>query len=158
MARPAIPAEARLRALSGEQVIEQMFQFTGAKQIAVVSTYSEPEMKQLGGMERCYVLVRYFQKQNADPRRALAPNARVLGRTLKDMSSSDIERVLKEGGAGRWRVACERTCTARSARTAFDRADRGRADESTQPPGGTRAEIRRRLTRKGSLTWRRIHQ
>ena len=70
---------------------------TASKWMLVVSTFSEPEVKQLGGMDRSYFVVKYFRSQDTDPRRALAPNARVLGRALKDLSVRDIKRATQEG-------------------------------------------------------------
>ena len=70
---------------------------TAYKLIEVVSTFSQPEVKQLGGVARTYALVRFVKRQNenADPRKLLAPNARVLGRALADVKTSEIEKAMR---------------------------------------------------------------
>ena len=74
---------------------------TAHKLITVVSTFSEREVRQLGTVEKCFEIVRFFKKQdpNADPRKALAPNARVLGRAVADVSAADLNRALREDAA-----------------------------------------------------------
>jgi hypothetical protein len=73
---------------------------TAFKLITVVSTFSEQEVKQLGGTEKCYALVRYVrQRPNGDPRRFLAPNARVLGRAVSAVSARELNRELRGGGS-----------------------------------------------------------
>ncbi len=54
--------------------------------------YSEREVKALGGTEKSYALVRFAKREgpNSDPRRFLAPNARLAGRMVNVLSASDI--------------------------------------------------------------------
>jgi hypothetical protein len=72
---------------------------TAFKLITVVSTFSEPEVKQLGGTEKSYALIRYAkqEKPNGDPRRLLAPSARVLGRVVGSVSARELNRELIGG-------------------------------------------------------------
>jgi hypothetical protein len=73
---------------------------TAFKLITVVSTFSEPEVKQLGGTEKSYALIRYAkqEKPNGDPRRLLASSARVLGRVVGAVSARELNRELMGGG------------------------------------------------------------
>lgn len=67
---------------------------TAFKLMTVVSVFSEAEVGQLGGTEKSYALIRFARAQNprADPRRVLAPNARVLGRAVGELSAREINR------------------------------------------------------------------
>jgi hypothetical protein len=69
---------------------------TAFKLITVVSTFSDAETQQLGGTEKSYALIRFAkQSGNSDPRRMLAPNARVLGRAVAAISTREINRGLR---------------------------------------------------------------
>ncbi len=71
---------------------------TAFKLIAVVSTYSEKEVAMLGGTEKSYALVRFAKRQgsNSDPRKFLAPNARLLGRFVSILSANDINAATRD--------------------------------------------------------------
>jgi hypothetical protein len=70
---------------------------TAHKLITVASIFSEPEVRQLGGMDKSFALVRFIRGQspNADPRRLLTPGTRVLGRALGAVSARELGRVLR---------------------------------------------------------------
>jgi hypothetical protein len=72
---------------------------TAFKLITVISTFSKPEVKQLGGTEKSYALIRYAkqEKPNGDPRRLLASGARVLGRAVGSVSARELNRALMGG-------------------------------------------------------------
>jgi hypothetical protein len=66
---------------------------TAFKLINVVSTYSDAEVKQLGGTEKSYAIIRYAKYQqgaNSDPRKYLLPNARLLGTAIAKLSTREI--------------------------------------------------------------------
>ncbi len=68
---------------------------TAFKLIRVVSTYSEQEVTKLGGPAKSYAFIRLAKRQgrNADPRRFLAPNAKIAGLAVSALSLRDIERI-----------------------------------------------------------------
>jgi hypothetical protein len=69
--------------------------FTAHKLIAVVGTFTEPEVRQLGGVEKSFALMRWFKNQGGDPRRALQSSFRLLGRLAIDVSARDIIKALR---------------------------------------------------------------
>lgn len=93
---------------------------TAYKLITVVSTYSEREVQALGGTEKSYAVARYAKKEkpDGDPKRFLAPNARVAGRTVAEMSARDINREL----GGKQRVTAAAKAAAKKASSRLGRA------------------------------------
>lgn len=74
---------------------------TAFKLMSVVSVFSEPEVKQLGGTEKSYALIRYAKRQttNNDPRRFLLPNARLLGNAVAKLSARDINGAVRSSSS-----------------------------------------------------------
>ncbi len=72
---------------------------TAFKLISVVSTFSEEEVKKLGGPAKGYALIRFAKRQGAstDPRKFLSPNARVGGRSVRLVSVREINRASSAG-------------------------------------------------------------
>ena len=67
---------------------------TAFKLITVVSAFSEREVQQLGGTEKCYAVARYAKKEkpDGDPRRYLASSMRIAGRTVAELSAREINQ------------------------------------------------------------------
>lgn len=65
---------------------------TAHKLIRVLTTYSEREVKQLGGFEKSYALVRFTKRKDAkaEPRQLLLPTARVFGKLLRELSVREV--------------------------------------------------------------------
>jgi hypothetical protein len=90
---------------------------TAFKLISVVSIYSEPEVRQLGGMAKSYALVRFAKRAtgvNSDPRRFLAANARLLGTPVIKLSVRDINGAAR-GPSGEEEPAPEQTSAEKKA-------------------------------------------
>jgi hypothetical protein len=70
---------------------------TAFKLIKVVGTFSDAEVQQLGGMEKSYTLIRYAKRQGAgaDPRKFLAPNARVGGNSVSKISIRALNGIMR---------------------------------------------------------------
>jgi hypothetical protein len=69
---------------------------TAFKLVSVVSTFSEAEVSQLGGMAKGYALIRYAKRQGLpDARRFASPAARLLGSTVANLSVRDINGALR---------------------------------------------------------------
>lgn len=65
---------------------------TAFKLMRVVATFTDAEVQRLGGMEKTYALMKYAKRMNiADPRKYLAPSARVGGTSVSNMSVRDIQ-------------------------------------------------------------------
>ena len=81
---------------------------TAHKFISVVTTFSLAEVKALGGMEKCYWIIRGEKLADpaADPRRALEPGARIMGLDVQSASARQLrmaqrkERVARGPDAG----------------------------------------------------------
>ena len=65
---------------------------TAHKFISVVTTFGLGEVKALGGMEKCYWIIRgeKLADPTANPRRALAPGARILGLDVQHASAREL--------------------------------------------------------------------
>ena len=75
---------------------------TAHKFVRVVTTYSLAEVKWLGGMEKCYRLIRGVEREDphADPRSVLEPGARVAGLDVRAASARELlvaQRRLQSG-------------------------------------------------------------
>lgn len=70
---------------------------TAFKLIKVVSTFSDAEAQQLGGMEKSYALIRYAKRQGAgvDPRKFLVPGARLGGSSVSKMSVRALNGLMR---------------------------------------------------------------
>ncbi len=68
---------------------------TAFKLIQVVTAFSEEELAKLGGPAKGYALIRLAKRQgaNTDPRRFLAPKARVAGVVVSAASVREIDRI-----------------------------------------------------------------
>lgn len=73
---------------------------TAFKLVSVVSTFSEVEVTEVGGLEKSYALIRYAKRQGiADAKRFASPTARLLGSTVGKLSVRDINGALRTTGA-----------------------------------------------------------
>ena len=93
------------------------------KYFTVVSVFSEAEVKRLGGMEKCYELIRSQRQTNpkGDPRALLKTDARVLGVRVNEVSARGLRELLR-GRTQHPKVSTEGAKrVARRLRTAFRR-------------------------------------
>jgi hypothetical protein len=90
---------------------------TAFKLMRVVAMFSDAEVQRLGGMEKTYALMRYAKRMNiADPRKYLAPSARVGGTSVSNMSVRDIHSAIRsfngdDGAAAETSSAAHRAAT-----------------------------------------------
>ncbi|MCC6526087.1 MAG: hypothetical protein IT373_25795 [Polyangiaceae bacterium] len=70
---------------------------TAHKYSEVVSSFSLEQVKELGGMEKCYHIVRGLKAENpeADPRIALEPGSRVAGLDVRRSSARQIRDAVR---------------------------------------------------------------
>jgi hypothetical protein len=71
---------------------------TAHKLIAVVSTFSEAEVRRLGGVEKAYALIRWTKRKDpsGDPKRFLEAGARFGGKPVTDVSGRQIREALAD--------------------------------------------------------------
>jgi hypothetical protein len=99
--------------------------FQAFKLVSVVSTFSEAEVTQVGGMEKGYALIRYAKRQGiADARRFASPTARLLGSTVGKLSVRDINGALRTIGADENAALAMSVATKKAAKKASSRLGR----------------------------------
>jgi len=68
------------------------------KWFTVIATFSEAEVRKMGGMEKCYTLIRSVKltKPAADPREVLKDGARVLGVKVSEATGRQMRDLLRK--------------------------------------------------------------
>ena len=68
------------------------------KWFTVIETFKEEEVRRLGGMEKCYTLIRSMKltRPGADPREVLKEGARVLGVKVNEASGRQVRELLRK--------------------------------------------------------------